>query len=306
MGGAAGIDVTFSAPKSVSAVWALADPWQREQIEQAHANAVEQAVGYMRDEVELVRRRHNRIVVHETAWDLIAAEYLHTTARGVGGAEVPDPQLHSHVVISGVIRQDGQIAAVASRPIFRSAREVGAYYRTALAWELRERGYAIEQATGNRGRYFELAGVPRVVAGGVLPARPRVPRRRRSGSAPSTGGAPEREELHHLKLEGRKAKQLTTRRDLDRAWRETGARHGFGADEAGMAALRPRTPAQRTRLLADRVEERLTERAATFEPRELRATVFEQAAGELHPDQARQVWREMVASGGSCRSKGTS
>ena len=32
-----GIDVTFSAPKSVSTVWALGDPWQREQIEQAHA-----------------------------------------------------------------------------------------------------------------------------------------------------------------------------------------------------------------------------------------------------------------------------
>jgi conjugative relaxase-like TrwC/TraI family protein len=85
-GRGAGIDVTFSAPKSVSAVWALADPWQREQIEEAHANAVEQAIGYMRDEVELVRRRQNRLVVHETAGDLIAAEYRHTTARGVAGA----------------------------------------------------------------------------------------------------------------------------------------------------------------------------------------------------------------------------
>ncbi len=32
-----GIDVTFSAPKSVSVVWALGDPWQREQIQEAHA-----------------------------------------------------------------------------------------------------------------------------------------------------------------------------------------------------------------------------------------------------------------------------
>ena len=36
-----GIDATFSAPKSVSTVWALADPWQRQQIEDAHASAVE-------------------------------------------------------------------------------------------------------------------------------------------------------------------------------------------------------------------------------------------------------------------------
>ncbi len=43
-----GIDVTFSAPKSVSVVWALGDPWQREQIEAAHARAVERSVGYLR------------------------------------------------------------------------------------------------------------------------------------------------------------------------------------------------------------------------------------------------------------------
>jgi len=292
-GRGAGIDVTFSAPKSVSAVWALADPWQREQIEEAHANAVEQAVGYLRDEVELVRRRQNRIVMHETAGDLIAAEYRHTTARGVAGAVAPDPQLHSHVVVSGVVRRDGQIAAVASRPIFRAAREVGAYYRAALAWELRSRGYAIEQATGNRDRYFELAGVPRSLRE-EFSQRAREFRDAVEEFRAKYGRAPEREELHHLKLEGRQAKQLTTRRDLDRAWRESGARHGFGADQAAWLLSAPEPPPNE-RALADRVEERLTERAATFEPRELRATVFEQGAGELPPDQARQVWREMIA-----------
>ena len=48
-----GIDGVFSAPKSVSTTWALADPWQREQIEQAHTNAVERAVGYMRETLAL-------------------------------------------------------------------------------------------------------------------------------------------------------------------------------------------------------------------------------------------------------------
>ena len=51
---------------------------------------------------------------------------------------------------------------------------------------------------------------------------------------------------------------------------------------------------QLTAALADRVEERLVERAATFEPREFRATVLEQAAGELAPEQARHAGREMV------------
>ena len=155
-----GIDVTFSAPKSVSTVWALAEPWQRQEIEAAHATAVEQTVGYMREHVPVVRRRYSGQMVEEPAKDLIAAEYQHTTARGVAGGKAPDPQLHSHVVITGVVREDDRLVATWSRPVFRSARELGAHYRAALAHELAERGYEIEQATGKDGKYFELAGVP--------------------------------------------------------------------------------------------------------------------------------------------------
>jgi len=156
-----GIDVTFSAPKSVSVVWALGDPWQREQIEAAHARAVERSMGYLRERVPVVRRRYGAEVVEEPATDLIAAAYRHTTARGVSGAEAPDPQLHTHVVITGAVRDDDRFVAVASRPVFRGAREVGAFYRSALAEELAGEGYPIEQGTGRDGRYFEIAGVPR-------------------------------------------------------------------------------------------------------------------------------------------------
>jgi conjugative relaxase-like TrwC/TraI family protein len=82
-----GIDSVLSAPKSVSVVWALADSWQPAQIEQAHANAVEQTVQHMREHVPLVHRRYGAEVVEEPAKDLIAVEYRHTTARGVSGAE---------------------------------------------------------------------------------------------------------------------------------------------------------------------------------------------------------------------------
>jgi hypothetical protein len=47
--------------------------------------------------------------------------------------------------------------------------------------------------------------------------------------------------------------------------------------------------------LEDRVEERLTERAATFEPGELRAVLLEQSAGELAPVDALARSRGMVA-----------
>ena len=37
---------------------------------------------------------------------------------GGRGGDVPDPHLHSHVVITNAVRKDGRLVAVASRPIF--------------------------------------------------------------------------------------------------------------------------------------------------------------------------------------------
>ena len=287
-----GIDVTFSAPKSVSTVWALGDPWQREQIEQAHARAVEQTVLYLREQVPVVRRRYSGQVVEEQAKDVIATEYRHTTARGVQGAQAPDPQLHSHVVITGAVREDERIVAVASRPIFRSARELGAFYRSALADELVREGYAIEQGTGKDGRYFEIAGVPRELCE-AFSGRSREVARAAERFRARYGRAPERGELRNLALENRRSKELTTRSDLQRVWTQTARDHGFGPDEAVRligASERPKAE----RAIEDRVEASLTEQHAVFQERDLRAVVLEQAAGEMAPDEALAVAREMV------------
>jgi conjugative relaxase-like TrwC/TraI family protein len=286
-----GIDVTFSAPKSVSARWALGDEQERGVIEQAHRSAVEQAVGYMTETVPTVRRRYGGGVVEEPARELIAAEYLHTTARGVIDGDAPDPQLHSHVVLTSAVRDDGRIVAVASRPIFRSAREVGAFYRSALAHELSGRGYAIDAGTGNDGRYFEIAGVPRGLLD-AFSARSREVARAAERFRAKWGRAPERGELRRLKLENRKAKLPVTRADLQRVWDEKAARHGFPRERHDQPSHgRSRTG----RVLEDRVEERLTERAATFEPGELRAVLLEQSVGELAPANALATARGMIA-----------
>ena len=287
-----GIDGVFSAPKSVSTVWALADPWQREQIEQAHTNAVERAVGYMREHVGVVRRRYGGEVIEEPAKDLIAVEYPHTTARGVSGAAAPDPQLHSHVVITSAVREDDRIVAVASRPVFLTAGEVGAFYRSVLAQELAEQGYPIEQATDRESKYFEIAGVPEGLRD-AFSGRTREVARAADRFRARYGRAPERGELRNLALENRRAKKLTNRADLENVWRDTASRYGFGPDEALRLLAGERTrPAVRP--VEDRIEERLTERHAVFELRDLHTVALEQTAGELSPNEALQVAREMI------------
>ncbi len=290
-----GIDLTFSAPKSVSAAWALGGRGISADMEGAHRAAVQQAVDYLTQETPTVRRRYGGVVVEEHAQSLIAAEYGHTTARGVMSGDPPDPQLHSHVVITSAVRADGRIVAVASRPIFRAAREVGAFYRLALAHELQERGYSVQAGTGRHGRYFELAGVPRGLAD-AFSARTHEVARATERFRAKWGREPERGELRRLKLENRKAKRLVTRGDLQRSWNETARR--FDAGDGALAELLSATaPTPHERPLADRVELRLTDQAATFEPREYRAVTFEQAVGEHSPQRTIAISREMLADG---------
>jgi conjugative relaxase-like TrwC/TraI family protein len=288
-----GIDLTFSAPKSVSAVWALGNKSQRREMEAAHAAAVSEAIAHLTETVPTVRRRYGGQQVEEPAREVVAAEYRHTTSRGVLAGDAPDPQLHSHVVITNAIREDGKIVAVASRPIFRSAREVGAYYRSALAHQLQQRGYAVERGTGKHGRYFEIAGVPQGLLE-AFSARRREVARAAERFRTKWGRAPERGELRRLKLENRKAKVLVTRADLQSAWNETAARFDFTGDQPSqlLGAIAGTAP---ERALGDRVEERLTERSATFEPGEFRAVLLEQAVGELSPRDALAFSRSMIA-----------
>jgi hypothetical protein len=243
--------------------------------------------------VPVVRRRYGAEVVEEPAKDLIAAAYRHTTARGVSGAEAPDPQLHTHVVISGAVREDERIVAVASRPVFRGAREVGAFYRSALAEELAGEGYPIEQGTGRDGRYFEIARVPRELRD-AFSGRHREIAQAAERFRAKHGRAPERGELRDLALENRRAKELTTRGDLQRVWARTGERHGFGADEAVHLIGSPvHTPP--VQALDDRIEAKLTEQEAVFDAGALRTVALEQTAGEMSPEEALAVAREMVA-----------
>ena len=182
--------------------------------------------------------------------------------------------------------------AVASRPVFRSARELGAFYRSALADELVREGYPIEHGTGKDGRYFEIAGIPRELCE-AFSGRSREVARAAERFRARYGRAPERGELRNLALENRRSKQLTTRSDLQRVWAQTARDHGFGPDEAVRligASERPATE----RAIEDRVEAKLTEQHAVFQERDLRAVVLEQAAGEMAPDQALAVAREMV------------
>ena len=152
-----GVDMTFSADKSVSALWAIADPALRGKIEQAHNDAARVALeetvfrycAYTR-----IRDKEGHIQVLPA--DISVAMFQHGTSRE------NDPQLHTHCVIFNAARtrEDGKWRAMHQYPAYSWAKAAGAVYRNALAWNLRERlGIRMEQY-GPDGGLTRIEGMP--------------------------------------------------------------------------------------------------------------------------------------------------
>jgi conjugative relaxase-like TrwC/TraI family protein len=293
----AGIDATFSAPKSVSALWAVSGPYRRAQIEVAHRKAVASAVGRIERDVELVRRRERGELRWEKAGSLVAAEFVHTSSRLTRDQErdgVPDPQLHSHVVILAAQRDDGRFAAVDSRELFRSQRANGAWYRAELAYELRQLGLQVRRRTGRDGRFFELQGVP-----GELvkrwSRRSEVIERAAREFRDRYGRAPHAGELGAIAVATRGTKTVTPEVDVSAAWRAVGEEYGLGRDRVeSLFAERPRESELdvRTELLTEVTRER-----SMIETRDLEARAFELSAGVERPAAAGEHLAALERSG---------
>ncbi len=314
------IDATFSAPKSVSAVWALAAPGLRERIEQAHERAIDRALEYSLRYVKMVRERIDpQTVIHGRAERMIATSWRHTTARSVGG-QLPDPQLHSHVLLHGAVRRDESVVAIDSRSWLVHRREVGAAYRTELARGLARLGFAIRRGTGRGGRYFELVGVP----DGLLDRwssrhhqirnaiQARVVDRCLALEAVVADGGSDAVEARRELAELESAVQLApkvdrfltmttrapksglrTRADLDGCWRRTAREYRF--DGGTVNRLRT-TPRGLGAALADELLARLTEFDATFADREARAVALEASTG-VSIEQAVECLEDMRLQG---------
>jgi conjugative relaxase-like TrwC/TraI family protein len=275
----AALDATFSAPKSVSAVWAIADPELRAAIETAHEQAINRAVRYAVKQVPMVRQRLDADTVsHVTARDVVATSWRHSTARSVDG-QAPDPQLHSHVLLHAAVRADGMTVAIDSRAWLLHRRELGAAYRTELAREMSQLGFEIHSGTGRGGRYFEIAGVPQELMDRwssrhrqVQEAIERRLAERADGSAQLSPA-----EERAMAVISRAGKQPVTAAELDHQWSTAGAAAGFGADD--LERLRRPDRLVPEPVSADQLAMALTEFDATFTDREARAVALERSAG---------------------------
>jgi DNA primase catalytic core len=129
----AGYDLTFTPVKSVSTLWALADPDVAAQVEDAHHAAVTKTLAYLEREV-LFTRRGRGGAQQVKATGLIAAMFTHRDARS------GDPNLHTHVAISNKTQDaTGRWLAVDGRVLYKANVTLSEMYNTLIESELTAR-----------------------------------------------------------------------------------------------------------------------------------------------------------------------
>jgi conjugative relaxase-like TrwC/TraI family protein len=129
----AGYDLTFSPVKSVSTLWAVADPHVAAQIELSHQAAVQDALSFIERHALFTRQGRNGIR-QVNVRGLVAAVFTHRDSRA------GDPDLHTHVAVANKVQTlDGRWLSIDGRVLFKATVAASETYNTALEHHLWDR-----------------------------------------------------------------------------------------------------------------------------------------------------------------------
>ncbi len=153
-----GYDVRFSAPKSVSLLYALGSEETRSRVVAVMNDAVRQGISHLEQEACAVQRGTGGVRI-ERGSGLVGMAFRHRMSRS------GDPALHVHVVVSNLTRaaSDGKWLSLASPKgrslLYPHGKSAGVVFQAALrAGLLREFGLEFENV---RNGYADLKGFSR-------------------------------------------------------------------------------------------------------------------------------------------------
>ena len=248
-----GYDLTFSAPKSVSVVWASASHELRQQISEAQQRAVERALTYAEKSGAFVQREGKAGAVKVPHHKIAAATFEHSSNRA------GEPHLHTHAVIPNISENGKRIDFDA-----RHAHTIGTAYRAELARELERLGFEIERDK----RSFRIAGFPKELERDLSTRAQQIADRERA-----TGLRSEKaREVHQMATRDRKADR--PRETALTAAREAAREHGFDPE-----SLRDRGQTRTAEREKNEIEfiDKAFEEASTLTRPQLERAAFEHA-----------------------------
>src|SRR5829696_5656659 len=127
----AGFDLTFSPVKSVSTLWAVAEPAVAAAIERAHRAAVHDALTFI-EQHALFTRTGPQGIRQVNVRGLVATAFTHRDSRA------GDPDLHTHVAVANKLQTlDGRWLSIDGRVLFKANVAASETYNTALEQHLR-------------------------------------------------------------------------------------------------------------------------------------------------------------------------
>ena len=227
----AAFDLTFSAPKSVSVLFAIGEAALAGALVEAHEEAVDAALGYLEREACRVRRGRGG-VERQVGEGFVAAAYRHRMSRA------EDPQLHTHVVAANMARgTDGRWTALDGTPVYRHAKAAGFLYQAHLRAAVRERLPWVRWGPVRKGMAEIEQLAPAVLREFSTRRRQIVERERELAAAGVDVGDGGREAIAH-------ATRSRKRYGVDTApWRDVvrarAAEHGLGLRELAALVLGP-------------------------------------------------------------------
>lgn len=144
-----GLDMTFSAPKDVSAVFAGGDCATREAVTDAVMDAAKTALAHV--ETQCVTRHGSAGHEKRFAQATVAACYPHFASRA------GEPQLHVHGFLFNLGKREGeeQWSALEQRAQFERKMATGILFRAELAARMKALSFEVEAD----GAYFTLRGI---------------------------------------------------------------------------------------------------------------------------------------------------
>ena len=152
--GVTGYDLTFSTPKSVSALWALGSEEVAAAAMAAHRAAVKAGLDYL-DAHAAWSRRGTDGVEQVASEGLAVALFDHRTSREL------DPQLHTHALILNKVQcVDGKWRTIDGKEMFDHKKSAGMIYHAALRNEMRQR-LGVEFGEVSKDGQADIVGVPR-------------------------------------------------------------------------------------------------------------------------------------------------
>lgn len=210
-----GYDLTFSAEKDVSVLWALADEDTRRKIEEVQRQAVDAALDYLEREAGWTRIGHAGETAEKAK--LMFACFEHGTSRA------QDPNLHTHcIALNLCVGNDGKTRAIRDHDLFLHQKSAGALYRMEMSRLLGQSLGLVTRATEDG--FYRIAGASDELRKAFSKRREQIEAELEEKGFSSAAAAA----LANQKTRHRKGHM--NRGELDKLWREEAKSLGHEPD----------------------------------------------------------------------------